>query len=457
MDQFRPPQFFNWLLHIFCDEALLEEVEGDLLESFNIRADAKGLRRARWHYAREVLLLMRPSVLKKSFGIWSFRVTWDMSVSAIRLAFRQMKSDTITSLINIVGLGIALSASLLISLFVFKELRIDHQFEASDRIFRIVNDERPHSAEGRFLATVSPPMAPAIQQEFPEVEHAVRMRYADEVLLANENKQFYESRGFYTDSAFLDVFSFPLIQGDRHTALKGPNRMIISPNMAKKYFGSADAIGRVLTMDGERMLEVTAIIDPLEDKTHFDFDFLISFETFQVPFGYPVTLESWGWISFHTYAKLRDATQADMVQDKFVDFAERHIFQDRPTRATFVLQPLEEIYFKSGDLMNMGEYRQGNLVYLSGLSLVALLILLVASFNFTNIRTAQSIKRVKEMGLRKVLGSRRHHIIYQGMLESAVVVVLALIIAVIALPLMKKWFLPNWNISMTLSPMDYLL
>ena len=356
----------------------------------------------------------------------------------IKIALRNIRKDKVSAVINILGLSLGFACSLLILLFVHNELNVDKSFDHGDRIYRVTNDERPYKESGRYLATTGPPFAPTMEAEFPEVESAVRLRYTDDVVFKYGSHQMYENNVIYASENFFKLFSFPLAKGNPNLALSEPNSIVLTPQMAQKYFGDNDPIGEELLMNDEVSLKVTGVLQDAPQNTHLEFEFLVSFKTFKVPFGYPVTLDSWGWISFHSYVLLQTGADPSIVNDKLVDFSRRHVYGDRPVGSKYELQALEDIYFHSEGMMNSGEYTKGNLTYTYGLSFIAVLILLVAGFNFMNINTARSVKRAKEVGVRKVLGAGKSNLITQYFGEAIINSLISLGLAIVLFKLSKN-------------------
>lgn len=365
----------------------------------------------------------------------------------VKIASRNLRKDKVNSFINVLGMGAALTSLLLILLFVRYELSYDTFHKKSDRIFRITYESR--GMQTRHLATVSPPMGPALAARYPEVEKAVRIRYTDGVILTYEDERYYEQGFIYADSTFLEIFDFKLRAGNASTALDQPNSVIITPEIATKYFGNQTAIGKTILLDNETPLLVTGVFEQAPRQTHFQFNFVTSFSTFQVPYGYPVTLQSWGWVSFQTYVLLKPGTSPKQLETKLPQFLVDNMGADRAQSSTLNLQPLSDIYFHSGSLMNTDDNRQGNLPYVKGLSVIAFLILLVAAFNFMNITIARSVGRGKEVGVRKVLGALPGSLVRQFLGEAILLTVLSLSIAVVLLSISSnhiiRWL--EWDIA----------
>lgn len=453
----QPPKYYQRLIKWFCHPDFYEELIGDLEETFAKNIHRKGEQYARKQYRKEVIKLLRPSVFKGINLDFLYQLTPVMFQNYFKIAIRNLGRDKVSSFINIFGLCIGLASTFCILLYTWQELKIDAAFEHGDRIYRVTNDERPFRETGRFLATISPPFAPTLVSTYPEVESAVRLRKEDEVLFEYEDKQYYEKKGFYVDKDFFKLFNFPFQKGNPLSALAEPNSIVLTPEIAQKYFGEVDPIGKTITMNSDRLLKVTGVLKNKPKQTHLDFDFLISFETFQVPFGYPVTLESWGWISFHTYVLLKEGVNPTLFEPKLAEFAEKHIFINRPVTAQFGLQALSDIYFHSSDMMNTGIFKKGSLTYTYGLLVIAGLILLVAGFNFMNISTARSIKRAREVGVRKVLGAQKQQLITQFIGEALVIALISMGLAIFLVELLKYqlWEYLAWDF--TINYTDYWL
>ena len=361
----------------------------------------------------------------------------NMLPSYIKIAFRNLKHNKLQSSINIFGLAVGLVCCILIFMFIRREFSYDKFHENSENIYLVTYQEinRPGA---RFFSTTSPPMGPKLRQEFPEIKHAIRLRDSQNNVFTYDNRQFYEENIFYADSSFFDVFSFKFAQGDPQTALDRPNTLVLTQETAQKYFGDENPIGKELVMDGSRPMEVTGVLKPVPETTHLPLSLLISFETFEVPAGYPVTLESWSWVSFHTYLRLEEGTDPDVLESKFPDFIKKYRSEEMANSGQLLLKPVSDIYLSKEPRNDVMKY--GNTAYAYGLGAIAVLILLIAGFNFMNISTAQSLKRGKEAGIRKVLGSDRGALIRQFLGESIIKALLALILAVILLVIFDSYF-----------------
>jgi len=375
----------------------------------------------------------------------------------LKIAIRSLFKDKVIAAINILSLAIGFGGVIAIFFYVHHEMGIDQQHENSDRVFRLTYDETVKVPDGRQLVTTSPPMGPAMVDNYPQVEAAVRLRYTQDLIVAYQDQQHYEQDLVYADPAFFDLFSFPLRAGNPKAALAAPNSIVVTPEMVARYFGSEDPMGKNLILDGETSLTVTGVLEESPRHSHLDFDGLISFSTFKVPFGYPVNLQSWGWISFHTYLLLNEAESAPLVTAQLDQFLADNMSAQRAERATLHLQPLQDVYFHSGAMLNSNAHKNGSLVYTYGLSVLAFLLLLVAGFNYMNISTARSIKRARETGIRKVMGALRQTLFGQFIGEAIVVALFSLVVGLLLVELFKGYLFGVLGLQSEWSMMDYLL
>ncbi len=375
---------------------------------------------------------------------------WRVSLlkNYVTIALRMLRKHKGYAFINIFGLAIGLTCFLLISLIVQFELSYDRFHENADRIYRIAKENPASYYLGSNRWTVTPePLAGALMDEFPEVEHAAQIVKATSLLEYND-RRFYED-GIYATEHFFQVFSFPLLQGDPRTALVDPQSIILTESLARKYFGDADPMGQTLTVThsgehftGENEMIVTAIVEDVPANSHFSFDFLIppsSSQELSQWFGH------WDSNSYLTYVSLHPDHSQPAFAAKLSTLAEKHLsqvayYQEHPDKiGTYYPQALTDIHLRSH--LN-GEFStNGDIKYVYLFSGIALLILLIACINYINLATARSTTRAKEVGVRKVMGAHRGQLIGQFMSEAIMPSVLALLIAVLLVALL----LPTFN------------
>jgi len=365
-------------------------------------------------------------------------------------AIRSLLRNKGFSVINILGLSIGLASFILIALYVFHEWSYDRYHTNADRIFRIVENLRTEN-ELLFQSTSAPPMGPALLKDFPEVENYVRFQQWN-LLVAKDQNAFYEPDCFIADSTVFDVFTFPLVKGNPKTALTQPFSVVLTESMAKKYFGNADPMGQLLKMDNDQF-NVTGVAKDVPENSHFRFDFLLSFSTWSVHNKRDET-SSWFWNGFHTYLLLRDRPAAGNVRHAMAGFIKRHIEKGGMYYEELPLQPLTSIYLATPRSWENGKRGSVDNIYI--LSIIAVFILVIASFNYVNLATARASRRLKEVGLRKVLGAQRRALMAQFLGESIIVGLAASLLGVsltwLALPVFNRLLETSLHFSIFPSP-----
>jgi putative ABC transport system permease protein len=359
-------------------------------------------------------------------------------MSFLHSTLRHFRKNKVQLSIALVGLVLGWSCFISISIYLQKELTFDQFHEKSDRIFRVTHNEKAGEIPGtRHLATVGPPMGPGLKETYPQVEEFVRLRQSSDWIVRFGERQHYENSVWYADPSFFKIFSFRLSEGNQFHALDLPNSVVITQEMALKYFGQIHVLGKTLTMN-QTEWTVTGVLEPIPSNSHITFDFLLPFQSFHVPYGYPVTLESWGWISFHTYVLLKDSQDAFALQKQLPELVKQHWEEERAKKFRLELQPLHDIYLGE---VNQNQMVSGNATYLSVLAIAGLMIMIVASFNFANLFTVIAISRAKEVGVNKLLGATKGHLARKLNVEAVILVVTSLLISLSMLPLWIE-FLP---------------
>ncbi|MEJ1237237.1 ABC transporter permease [Chryseolinea sp. T2] len=373
-----------------------------------------------------------------------------MIIRGILIALRHASRYKIYTLINLGGLAIGLSASIIILQYVYEEFSYDRFHRLSENVYRLNTiTQSPSGALSQAAAT--PLLAPTLMTDIPEVEAAVRLRHADDVIVEVGDRKFYENRVFFADSNFFKVLTFPLEKGNSNTALQRINTAVITSEFATKYFGKDDPIDKTLVVNGQ-LLQITGVSSETR-KSHFRFDILVSFETFTPPRGIPLSLESWAWTSFPTYVRLREGVDAKSVEAKFPGFIGRYRSLEDAKKISYQLQHIDDVYLHSRDILERdGISTKGDYRYTMGLLAIASLIFIIACFNFANLSTTLSINRMKEAGVKRTLGSTSKGIFMQFVCESLLQATVGLVLAVIIhLLAVISGLIPNVSLSSTLA------
>jgi len=367
-----------------------------------------------------------------------------MQKNTLRTAFRHLRKRKGSAALNILGLTAGIACCLLIFEYVAYERSYENFNPNADRIVRIQNEEYQHGKMVVPCASSMPALGPALKKDFPEVESVCRLTRIWS-LVGNDarNIRFREDEIYYVDPAMLNIFAVRLVKGDIGTALADPNTIVISETEARKYFGTEDPLGKVLTTHGDgnsRPLLVTGVFRDYPANSHFRPDLLISYKTrSQVNGTYGTANDpietSWSWTDFYTYVLLRPGADERQFAGKLPDFIDRHLNNQPEMKANrdrygLTVMPMRYIHLYSHYTEEMEANGDGQSVFF--LFLIAFFIISIAWINYINLATARSLERAREVGVRKVLGARRHELIRQFMLESFLLNLAALALAMLA-------------------------
>ncbi len=363
----------------------------------------------------------------------------------LKIALRNLSKYRSYSMINIGGLAIGIASCLLISLFIYDELTFDRMFADAERIYR-VNIDNKTAGEVSYYAAVSGPLAEVVQRDYPHAEMVTRFRNMGSILVREKDAEqnVKEEHVIGVDSTFFEMFGLELLFGNEKTALQNPKSIILTKTAAAKYFNTNEAVGKVLLMDNSETYTVTGVIDDLPKNSFLrDHSVFISINSFK-----DHTTEAWNTWYFPTFVKLVPGAQEKDFQEYLGTVKERYLI---PWAMTFVpgltLEKARESEKKNGDFMifnatpltdihlhskNREKEFSANSdiqnIYI--LTVIGIFLLLLASVNFMNLSTAHSLKRAKEVGIRKTLGSNRFGLIGQFLSESGLISILSLFIAI---------------------------
>ena len=336
----------------------------------------------------------------------------------LKIAIRNLRRHLGYSLINVIGLAVGLACCLFIIQFVRHELSYDRHHEYAERIYRIVSDWGDFSAP-----STNPPMVRRLEAAYPAIEHAWLNPF--DGLVEYEQERFRENNIYFANEAVFEVFTIPTIRGT--VDMSRPMTMLITPEIAKKYFGEVDPIGKTLEINNQFELEVTGIVEGAPQRAHFYYDFFISWATLDAfnIFDYDI---AWGNNSIFTYLLMPDGFAPETLESALPAFIEQHAGENW-NGSTLSLQPLTDIHLRSHH--NSELEPNGNLAYLYMFSAIALFILMIACINFMNLATARNAERAKEVGVRKVVGADRTQLIRQFLIESLILSSIAVVAAVL--------------------------
>ena len=363
-----------------------------------------------------------------------------MFMSFVKIALRNLASNRVSSFINIFGLMTGLTSFLLISLYVFDELTFDSAHKNADNIYRVISHRTTQEGKEIKIAGAGYQVSENAKHDFPEIAETVRLISLGRtnVSTTENTNVFYES--YLTGSAgFLKVFSFPLLKGDRSTALSLPHSVIITAETAQKLFNTIDVTGRLMKIDRDTVpFKITGVLKNFPANSHLSFNLIFS-ESSLSGEGFKRFIETdWNSQNFATYFLLNNNVNPADIESKINDLAGKHQ-TGNPAKSNFILQPLKEIHFHSADIEgNSGKTSSISYIYI--FSSIALFLLLIACINYMNLTTARSISRAKEIAIRKTSGASRKNLVLQFLSEAYMITIIAGVLAFILAKLLMNWF-----------------
>lgn len=349
------------------------------------------------------------------------------------IALRHLRRHKGYAMVNVLGLAVGMTCAILIFLYVAHEVSYDRYHDQAGRIYRVAFNDNAKTPRS---------VGPALQADFPEVQDLLRMHPTTGTwIMKYEDRVFYERAVYWAEDSLFDFFSLPLVRGDPETALEAPYSLVISEDTARKYFGDEDPMGKTIIADnGFMLLTVTGVMQNMPANTHFQADFFISLASGYEEYGH-WSREAWDAFFFYTYIMLGDGDSPSALAAKFPDFVDRHVgeqLQVRGGRYEFSLQPITDIHLYSHLENEPGANTDVSYVYI--LAAMGLFILVIVCINYVNLSTAQFAHRMGEIGMRKVLGASRLHLVRQYLGESVLLALAALSIALLAVWLVSPWF-----------------
>jgi len=339
----------------------------------------------------------------------------------LRLSLRNILKHKGFAIINIIGLSIGLAVSLLIVLWIQDELSYENFNINADNIYRVEEDQF-YSGEIYHVTVTPHPSGPVWKEKIPEIMEQTRYYRLPRILFRQGETVFYESSIAATDSGLFKIFTFPFLLGDPETALRNPNSIVLTEELAKKYFGESNPLGKSLTLENKMQFTVTGVLKDLPRNTLFTFEGLIPYS-----FLYEIDAvnDHWGSNSIYTFVLLAKGSDINAVNKKLTDVVLEYIPE---TRTKYLLFPLLDIHLHA----QFGfEISRGPVIVVTIFGIIALFVLLIACINFINLTTAKASGRAKEIGIKKVTGAGQKTLISQFMLESLFMVIMALVVAYI--------------------------
>ncbi|MFN8343937.1 MAG: permease prefix domain 2-containing transporter [Spirosomataceae bacterium] len=448
MNQNTPPRWADRLLERFVAPHLREDLQGDLYEIFQKRVESVGVSRAKREYAWAVLHYLTPFFFKRQPDKYPpyFLLSPDMIRNYFKIARRNLAANKAFAGINILGLSVGLACFMLIAVFVYDELNYDTYAANAQHIYR-VNVLVTGNGDVAVYPHVDAAVGEGMKNAFPEVKSSARLLSVSDFVKYGD-KQFKEEHLAFADLNFLSLFSISFVEGKASDALEQPNTMVITADLAKKYFGDENPLGKSLAIGTQKTAyKVTGIINKLPDNSHFHFDAFLSLATFHL------TNPTWSNVGYYTYLELNDNADPKKLEAKFPQLVAKYVVpevqrdmgvslaeaQKSINTFRFALQPLTDIHLYSNTKYELEP--NGDIQYVYIFSVLAFFILLLACANFTNLSTAYAARRSREVGIRKVMGSVKKHLVFQFLAESVLLTFFAMAVAYLLIFLL----LPSFN------------
>jgi putative ABC transport system permease protein len=354
----------------------------------------------------------------------------------LTIALRQLGRQRSYTAINIGGLAVGLASFLVIMLFVRDELSYDRFHAHADRIYKLHGTFQYNDLK-LALDGMPLPMAPTLAEDLPGVELAARLKFGSFAAMDRQQERSAEVV-YFTDATFFDFFTFPLRRGDPKTALAEPYSLVLTPEAAHDYFGTADPMGQTITTEDSTSYRITGVLEEIPHNSHLQFRFLGSFETLQAQGTEVDRWQALGGGQIPTYVRLAEGYTLDALKQAMPAFLEQHM-GEQGASLTVGADRLTDLYLRT-DRVSKGEGLRGDIRYVWLFSAIGLLILLIACINYMNLATARAAQRAREVGIHKVVGAGRGQLVGRFLAESILLCCIALALALALVELVLPAF-----------------
>lgn len=428
-----PPKLFHAFFRWYCKPSVMSNIEGDLLEFYNERIETMGRRKADLRFALDVLRLFRPSVIRR----FRFNLTLHIAMHLNHLitAWRNLQRNRTFSAINVAGLTLGLACSMLIGLWVVDEQQINQFHRDIDRIYIVTSVEYSGDEVNGSYDTPGL-LGDELPRLFPEIAYAANYGWTQFHTFALGDKKLRIDGNFAGDD-FFKIFSFPILAGNVNNLLQTPESIVISRKMATTFFGSPEeALDKTLRFETYKDLKVTGVFEDVDEHSSERFEYIINW---QLMLERNQWMKDWGNSGPTTFIKLREGADAAALNEKIRPMLKSYVeTYSALERLELGLQPFGDTYLH-GNFKN-GKIAGGRIEYVNLFKLVAVFVLVLACVNFMNLSTARSLKRAKEIGIRKTIGAVRTTLVSQFMTEAVMFVLIAVAFALVILTLILSSF-----------------
>lgn len=421
-----PPKWMDWLLEFYCSKDLLEDLQGDLHEYY-IRNLEKSQFKADLIYMLDVIKFCRLYTIRKPkiIGQMTF---FNLLNNYLKTSSRSLARNKLFTTINVVGLAVSMSIGVLMITYLTQLFNYDEFHEKKSQVYKVGTLYKDHDdGDVIDLYSTSVYLADLLETDYPEIEDVLTIRGWADKDLTIDNKTL-QLEGIYASESFFNIFSFEMIEGDPKTALVEPNTIVLTESAAKKFFEDRSPIGEVFE-SGEELYTVTGVMKDMPSNTHLrSFEMIQSFSTLREKYKDSRGFISWGNIwSFHVYLLLKENASLATVKGNLEQIANDENETRDKYSLTFDLTNLSDITPGTGKSNNIGPVTKWSDI--NKLLILTAIILITACFNYTNLSVARSLRRVKEVGIRKVVGATRRQVLGQFLFEAVLIAIIALVIA----------------------------
>lgn len=441
-EQPRPPKIFLNFFRWFCHPDMAAYIEGDLIELYHRNLKAMGKSKADRKFVVEVLLLFRPGIIKPK-KVHQNLNSYSMYKSYFKLGWRTLIRNKEYAMMNIAGLALSITCCLLIFILIKHHLGFDDFHRNKDRIYRIVTEMQSENAS--YSTGVPTPLGALVRENQTFSEKTARIFIHPNALITlsgeTESARFKEPEGVtFAEPEFFDIFHFPLLEGSFEKSQISGNSAVITERLAKKYFGQKNPIGEPIRLENDLEFSISGILKDIPENTDFRSEIIVSFSSFKSFMPWLASDDFWAGISgnLQSYILLNSHTSTYEAVEALEYYAEQYPI-NKNTKSIYHLQPLSDVHFINrygGGLIDKS--------HLWILSAIGLFLLLTACVNFINLATAQALKRAKEVGVRKTMGGMPGQLFRQFMVETGIITVISIFIAIIAayllLPVLNNLF-----------------
>ena len=422
--EIQAPRWPTSVLARVCNPDLFGEIAGDLAEQYLKDRTRMSARRADIRFVLATLCFIRP-VFLRPFHPFNTSQPAAMWTSNVRVASRHLRRHALFSVINTIGLAVAIGCCLLAGLYVSHETSVDHFHSNMDRTYRLGTNFSSENGGTGYNSTVDWPVGRMVRDRYPQVESVVHMRMGPSKISLPSGFRFKDV--FYAEDTFMRVFDFPVIHGSPTDMLVNPYTAVVSRGTALDLFGREDARGEVIVLEDSVAYEITGVLD-VPRQSHIQFDVLLSFTSFIARTPEFHNPDHWLDLNMINYVLLQQDASLSSVAAPLSHLLEEEIgplLTEYGYTAELVLEPLQDVYLRSARGNNLGP--TGNLVYVWLIGLTGAFILLIAIINFVNLTTARSVERAREVGVRKSVGATRSSLVHQFLTEALVLTMMATI------------------------------